>query len=157
MNENERLADQLERALNGNAWHGPSWREVLEGVSREAALQRPIPEAHTIAEIVLHTTTWLDVVRRRLGGEVPEVSDAMDWPNARVQDDAAWAATRERLFESGRALKDAIARFPVERLHEKRPNLDETWYGLVIGGLQHVLYHAGQAAFLKKAVARISV
>jgi hypothetical protein len=80
MNESERLAQQLDRALNGNAWHGPSWREALEGLGRDAALKRPIPEAHTIAEIVRHATTWHDVVTRRLQGETPEVSDAEDWP-----------------------------------------------------------------------------
>src|SRR6266496_1112352 len=82
MNESERLADQLTRALNGGAWYGPSWREALEGITREAALYRPIPEAHTIAEILLHATTWHDVVRRRLEGESPEVSDTQDWPTA---------------------------------------------------------------------------
>jgi len=35
--------------------------------------------------------------------------------------------------------------------------VDGTWYELVIGELQHVLYHAGQAALLKKAHARVAV
>jgi len=157
MNESERLADQIERALNGDAWHGPSWKEVLEGVSREAALQRPIPEAHSIAEIVRHATTWHDVVRRRLDGESPAVSDAEDWPAANLPDDAAWTAARSRLFDTGRALRETVARFPAERLKEKRPGVDDVWYHLVIGELQHVLYHAGQAAILKKAVVRVGV
>lgn len=157
MNESERLADQLQRALQGNAWHGPSWREALEGVSREAALRRPIPEAHSIAEIVRHATTWHDVVRRRIEGESPEVSDAEDWPPADLADDAAWEAARTRLFDSGRALGETIARFPSERLHEKRPNVDDDWFGLVIGELQHALYHAGQVAILKKAAVKVAV
>lgn len=90
MNESQRLADQLTRALNGNAWHGPSWKETLEGVTREAALHRPIPDGHSIAEVLLHATTWNDVVRRRLEGETPQVSDAQDWPSAALADDAAW-------------------------------------------------------------------
>src|SRR6266496_1690516 len=109
MNESERLADQLTRALNGNAWYGPSWREALEGITRDAALQRPIPEAHTIAEIVLHATTW------------PEVSDAQDWPAAVFPDEAAWRAAVARLFETGNALAATVARFPVEKLPENRP------------------------------------
>jgi hypothetical protein len=97
------------------------------------------------------------VVRRRLAGESPEVSDAQDWPAASFADDTAWEAAVARLFETGRALRDAVARFPEARLHEKRPKLEETWYGLVIGELQHVLYHAGQVALLKKAAARVAV
>jgi hypothetical protein len=157
MNESQRLADQLTRALNGDAWHGPSWREVLEGITREAALYRPIPEAHTIADIVLHATTWHDVVRRRLEGESPEVSDAQDWPATAFADDAAWSAAVARLFETGGALAATVGRFPPEKLHQKRPGMDGVWYGLVIGELQHVLYHAGQVALLKKAHARVAV
>lgn len=157
MNESQRLADQLTRALNGDAWHGPSWRETLDGVTREAALYRPIPEAHTIAETVLHATTWHDVVRRRLEGETPEVTDALDWPRPNFSDEAAWSAGVARLFETGKALTETVGRFPAEKLLEKRPGIDDTWYALIIGELQHVLYHGGQVALLKKAHARVAV
>ena len=157
MSESKRVANQLTRALNGEAWHGPSWKETLEGVTREAALYRPIPEAHTIAEIVLHETAWHEVVRRRLEGETPDVSDDQDWPAAALADDAAWTATVARLFETGNALAATIGRFPAEKLHEKRPAVDGTWFELIIGELQHVLYHAGQVGILKKAHARVAV
>ena len=97
MNESERLAEQLTRALNGEAWHGPSWREVLDGLGHRAAAHRPIAEGHTIAEVLLHATTWNDVVRRRLEGESPEVTESEDWPPAASLDnDAAWSAAQTR-------------------------------------------------------------
>ena len=151
MNESKRLAEQLTKALNGDAWHGPSWREALEGIGRDAAVHRPIPGAHTIAEILQHATTWHDVVRRRLEGESPQVSDAEDWPGVTLQDEGAWSAAVARLFETGRGLAETVDRFPSEKLHDKRPGVDATWYELIIGELQHVLYHAGQVGLLKKA------
>lgn len=157
MNESERLAQQIERALEGDAWHGPAWREALDGVTRETALRRPIPEAHSIAEIVLHATAWHDVVRRRLEGETPEVTDAQDWPTPHLPDDQAWEAAIRRLLDSGRALREVVARFPEERLQTSRPGTGGTWYELVIGELQHVLYHAGQVAVLRKARAGVTV
>jgi hypothetical protein len=150
-NESERLAAQLERALQGGAWHGSSWRELLEGVGRGAALRRPVAGAHTIAEIVLHSAVWHDVVRRRLDGETFQVTDAEDWPQADLRDDRAWKDLQRRLFDSGRALCERIRGFPAERLHQRRPGLEDTWHGLVIGELQHVLYHAGQVGLLRKA------
>jgi len=52
--ELQRLEEQLERALEGEAWHGPSLLEVLEGVSAHQAAAHPIAGAHSIWELVLH-------------------------------------------------------------------------------------------------------
>lgn len=151
MNESERLAAEIGKALSGGAWHGPSFREALEGVDLAAAMRRPVADAHTIAEIVLHATAWHDVVRRRLQGENPQVTDEQDWPRVALADEQAWQAAVRRLEETGRALCDTVRAFPAEKLHEKRPSLDDTWYGLISGQLQHVIYHAGQVALLRKA------
>ena len=37
MTEIERILDQLKRAYEGNAWYGPSLREVLAGITAEQA------------------------------------------------------------------------------------------------------------------------
>lgn len=151
MSESKRLADQLERALKGDAWHGDSWREVLEDVSLADAVRRPIPQAHSIAEIVLHTTTWHEVVKRRLDGETPAVTDEQNWPKAVFASEAEWTAATERLFETGQLLADTVGAFPEARLPDERPANAGTWYHLAIGILQHELYHAGQVGLLRKA------
>lgn len=157
MSESKRLAKEIEKALNGEAWHGPSWRENLDGVSRESATRRPIPDGHTIAEVLLHGTTWNDVVRRRVEGETPEVTNTEDWPVAAFADDAAWSVAVARFFETGKRLVATIERFPDAKLEEKRPGVDGTWYELISGQLQHVLYHAGQVGLLKKASVQVGV
>ena len=80
MNEIDRIQDQLKRAFEGDAWHGPSLREVLHGVDAATAAARPIPDAHTIWELTLHLTTWEAVVASRIRGVTVDVDDAMDWP-----------------------------------------------------------------------------
>jgi hypothetical protein len=151
MNPCEHLAEQVRRVLDGDAWHGPSWREVLEGVSREEALAHPVPGAHSIAEVVRHTVAWHEIVRQRLLGQNPQVSEEDDWPDVAITTEADWALLQGRLRESGHALREVIAAFPPERLHEPRPGLSDTWYGLMIGELQHMLYHAGQVPILHRA------
>src|SRR5437764_6919973 len=54
MNEVERILDQLKRAFEGNAWHGPAVEEVLADVTAEQAAAKPIPDAHSIWELTLH-------------------------------------------------------------------------------------------------------
>jgi hypothetical protein len=48
MSETARIADQLKRAVGGDAWHGPALMETLLGVDATAAAARPISNAHTI-------------------------------------------------------------------------------------------------------------
>ncbi|MCI0697307.1 hypothetical protein L0337_35545 [candidate division KSB1 bacterium] len=54
MEEIKRIADQLKRAHEGEAWHGPSLRELLAGVTSEMAASKTLARAHNIWEIVLH-------------------------------------------------------------------------------------------------------
>ena len=44
----ERLVDQLKRSAEGDAWHGPSVREALDGVTAADAFAHPIAGAHSI-------------------------------------------------------------------------------------------------------------
>lgn len=152
MNESERLAAELGKALRGEAWHGPSWQELIADLSRAEAHRRPLHGAHTIAEILAHNLTWLEVVARRLAGESPAVSDAEDWPAAPA-DEAAWAALKASFAAAGESLEAAVAAFPPGRLHEARPGMDGTWYRMISGELQHLLYHGGQVGLLRRAAA----
>ena len=152
MNESQRLAKELEKALFGEAWYGPSWKEVMAGVSGEAALERPLPKAHTIAEVVAHATTWFEVVDLRLKSETPKVSDEQDWPQVTGLTEGDWSELRERSLDRARTLVETVRGLSPEILEQARPGLSDTWFELISGELQHILYHAGQVGLLKKAV-----
>lgn len=145
-----RIADQLRRAVEGANWTGPNLTELLAGVTPEAALARPIPGAHTIAELAAHVAVWMEVPVRRLAGEVYEPTPAEDWPA--VADAAAWAAARARLDAAYRALLAALGTLTDERLGETTPGKESPHYVLLHGAVQHTLYHAGQIALLRRAV-----
>src|SRR5690348_2066639 len=92
MSEIVRILDQLQRAYEGNAWHGPSVREVLSGVTAAQAAARPLANAHTIWELVHHIAVWEGVVRRRLEGDRREIniSSPEDWPPPEDNSETAW-------------------------------------------------------------------
>jgi uncharacterized damage-inducible protein DinB len=152
MSETQRIADQLKRAYEGKAWHGPAVREVLAGVTASQAAARPLPRAHSIWEIALHIAVWEDLARRRLAGErLVEIPDAEDWPAVRDPSESAWQQTLETLARGNRALRDAILAFPESRLGENPAGKQHSYYIELHGAVQHDLYHAGQIALLKKA------
>lgn len=148
--EVNRIVDQLTRAFEGGAWHGPALLEVLKDVTAARAAAKPVAGAHSIWEIVLHVTAWEDVARRRLSGEPVEPTDAEDWPAVGGTDDAAWAAALERLRTGHQGLRRAVAKLSDARLKEPVPGAEYSCYHLAHGVIQHDLYHAGQIALLKK-------
>ncbi len=154
MSETERIAEQLRRAYEGDAWHGPSLREILSGVTAAWARRRPISAAHSIWELVQHIAAWEAIVLRRIGGEtINEVSAEQDWPPVRDTSAAAWKKALGALEEGNKKLRAAIAQMTDERLNEKVPGKEREFYVELHGIVQHDLYHAGQIALLKKSSA----
>ena len=151
MTEVERIADQLKRAVNGGAWHGPSVGEILAGISAEQATSRPFNAAHSIWELALHIDAWLQGCRRRLEGDRAQLSDAEDWPAVTDTSDQAWKATIAALTEAYDQLHAAILRLDDSRLEEPILEGMSSVYITLHGVIQHALYHAGQIAILKKA------
>jgi uncharacterized damage-inducible protein DinB len=152
MSEIKRINDQLKRAFEGKAWHGPSVSEVLEGVTAEQAAAHPISGAHSIWELTLHIATWERVGRRRIEESIPiDVSDEEDWPAVGDTSDDAWSSTLEELKLNHEALRAAIRMLDEARLEEIVPGTQYSIYFLLHGVIQHDLYHAGQIGLLKKA------
>jgi hypothetical protein len=154
MTEVERISDQLRRAHEGEAWHGPALEEILMGVGAGVALERPLAGAHNIWEIVIHVGVWEAVVRRRLSGEVVTgLPPDQDWPAVGESSKAAWDETLQRLRRGHNELQQVIARLSDRQLSEPVPGMGYNVYFMLHGAVQHALYHAGQLAILKKAVA----
>jgi len=151
MTDSERISDQLRRAVEGGAWHGPSVRELLSGVDATAAARRPLPDAHSIWEILLHMTVWLEVVRRRVTeGRAIEPPPAEDWPAPAEPTEEAWQAVVLRHERAYRDLAGFLSRLGDEDLKERVAGKDYDASIMLYGIVQHELYHAGQIALLRK-------
>lgn len=155
MNEVQRIADQLKRAFEGNAWHGPGVMEVLNGVTAQQAAARPFPAAHTIWELALHIGAWERACLRRLQGERAELSDSEDWPTITDSSDEAWQQLKKVLQLGNQELRTAVQIVDPERLDQPIVAGMPSVYITVQGVVQHDLYHAGQIAILKKAVTEV--
>lgn len=153
MREAERIADQLKRAHEGGAWHGPALDELLKGVTAVQAAARPCEGAHSILELVLHVEAWERAILRRLGGDPAQIYQTEeDWSSVPDVSEEAWAAARRRLTETYAALREAVLKTDDARLDEPiLPNMS-TLYVSLHGAIQHALYHAGQIALVRKAL-----
>jgi uncharacterized damage-inducible protein DinB len=151
MDEIQRIDEQLRRAFEGQAWHGPSLRELLADVTAEQATARPVPGAHSMWEIVRHMAAWHEGVRRRLGGERVELSAEEDWPPVASTSEVAWQDALAVLEQTHTELRRTMSRLTDTRLQEMVIGADDCVEVMLHGLIQHDLYHAGQIALLKKA------
>lgn len=150
--EADNIVDQLERAFEGDAWHGSSMSEIIGDIPCEVAAARSIPGAHTIWEIVVHTTVWQRTVRERLQGKpIAELPDHEDWPPITDTSCDAWKEAVRDLRTEYELLRDEALRWRDRDLGETTEGQRYTVYEMLHGVIQHGLYHAGQIAVLKKA------
>jgi len=91
LNETDRIADQLTRAFEGQAWHGQSVLELLKDVGAEEAAARPVPGRHTIWEIVLHNIVWnMMAYDSARGVPMKDLTIEEDWPSVKEISEDAW-------------------------------------------------------------------
>lgn len=123
--------------------------DALEGLTAEQAAWKPRKKgAHSIWEIVNHTTYWKDFLVQRLNGSTAKFSDEESWVVEETSEEA-WAKAVTRLKHTHNAL--------MRRLREKTLNLDKPFPGekmptseALYGVLAHDCYHTGQILTLRQ-------
>ena len=151
MNQTERIQQQYDLVMHGNAWHGdPIWR-ILEGISPECAAHHAFPATHSIWEIVLHMKFWEGVVSRRLQGQRAGLDEALNFPAPPEISEAHWQKTLADFRASNQQFRQLLAELDPGRLDELSAAGKRTFYEEAHGLIQHNIYHGGQIALLKKA------
>jgi uncharacterized damage-inducible protein DinB len=153
MSEIEFIVDQLKRAFDGEAWHGPALMEILDGVDAATATARPIHAGHNIWELVLHIAGWERVVTKRIQGQALTLSDDENFGHVKHPTEATWhealqtlRANHDELIKTASSLRDT-------RLNDRVPGKDYDIRFMLTGAVQHAAYHGGQIALLKRATA----
>lgn len=151
ISESALIADQLRRAFNGDAWHGPALLELLQDMDAATAAAKPLPNVHSIWGMVMHIAAWDEAATRRLGGEKTQPTGVANFPIVPKPTEAAWRKAVAQLKRTHDVLARKVAALPDSRLRERVPGKKYNFYFMLHGVVQHELYHAGQIAILKKA------
>lgn len=149
--ESALIADQLHRAFYGNAWHGPAVLELLADVSAKTAARKPMADAHSIWELLLHIAVWDNSGLVRLSGKKYQPTGTDNFPLVTKPTEAAWRKAIAQAKRTHDTLEKTIASLPDSRLRDRVPGKRYDFSHMLHGIVQHELYHAGQIALLKKA------
>ncbi|MGC2057588.1 MAG: DinB family protein [Candidatus Sulfotelmatobacter sp.] len=148
--ESTLIAEQLRRAFDGDAWHGPALQELLQDLDAATAAAKPLPDVHSIWELVLHIAVWDAAAGRRLNGEQTQPTGTANFPIVPRPTEAAWRKTIADTKCTHDVLVKTVRVLPESRLRERVPGKKYDFYFMLHGVVQHELYHAGQIAILKK-------
>ncbi|MBO0911222.1 MAG: DinB family protein [Acidobacteria bacterium] len=151
MSELEFITDQLKRAFDGGAWHGPALMELLDGIDARAAAARPIASGHNIWELALHIAGWERVVTRRLQGQAFTLSDDENFGHTGPETEPAWREAIRTVGSNHTGLVRVVQGLSDARLNDPVPGKDYNVRFMLIGSAQHAAYHGGQIALLKRA------
>jgi hypothetical protein len=150
-----RIVDELRRAYDGDCWHGPPLRAILNGVTAAMAAERHPQLAHSIWSLVNHVSAWVEVVTLRIvEWRAIEMPDAGDFPPVTDTGDAVWTTALSDLDCRHGELLRIVVGLDASRLEEIVPGKDYPVAVMLHGTVQHYAYHAGQIALLKKLVGR---
>jgi hypothetical protein len=154
--ECSRMADELAATINGEAWYGDSLRQILENVTSKQAQMHPIPNAHSIWELLCHVEAWVKCASGAANGVPippwPPIPVELDWPAITDTSEPAWQEAVHSFISNHLKLVETINHFSPERLDDIVPGRTYNFYRLFQSTTQHAVYHAGQIALLKKCL-----
>lgn len=143
----------IDEAFERRAWHGPTLRGSLRGVTAKEAAWRPGSGRHNIWELTVHAAYWKYVVRRRImgGARASFLYAGTNWfrrPDSARQE-GKWSDDVQLLVDEHRRLRDAISSLS-PRVFDVRVRGRDTAAFTIRGIAAHDLYHAGQIQLLKR-------
>jgi len=149
------VLSMLDEFFWGPAWHGPSLRGAIRGVTAAQAVRRFGRGRHNIAELTVHAAYWKYAVRRRLSGSA-RGSFPLKGSNWFARDratPASWRADVALLVNEHRQLREVVSRLDTRQLARRIPGSRWTALETIRGAAAHDIYHAGQIQLIKRATA----
>lgn len=151
------IINEINKAFNGDAWHGNNVMQTLNNVKPENAFEHFIPNAHSIAEIALHLTAWTEEVTSRLLGNNASEPLMGDWPVPESKTPQAWEKivfnfklANEELIRHCELVNENSWNNEIEDNRVPALGTGVNNSELLNGLAQHHAYHSGQIALLSK-------
>ena len=144
------LALHLRQVLSGGNWTATNLNDTLEGVSWQQAVASS-KGRNSIAALLFHMRYYVVAILKVLEGGPLDASDRFSFDLPQMKTDAEWEALKRKASDDVERLASLVESLTDEQLHAP---FDDGRYGSVLrnilGLLEHMHYHLGQIAILKK-------
>jgi uncharacterized damage-inducible protein DinB len=146
------IVKQLQDVQDGDLWLDETFAKKIDLLTEEQALTRPIPEMHSVAEIISHLLEWrkgcmlkLQDKKSSLTVESPE-----DWKSNDELKKIGWKKLKEDFYASQYHLIRFIEVKDDSFLIQKYLDTADTFQYFLEGMIHHDFYHLGQIGIVVK-------
>lgn len=150
------IIQQLKDVESADLWIDENFEKKLAAVNDSNAFVRPIPDLHSIAELVSHLIEWRKEVMSRLHGNPRgvEMSDAANWRTNEELMSQGWKNLKKNFYDSQKKvialLEDKNDDYLDTPYPHATPEFPYDFKYLLTGLIHHDLYHMGQMGITVK-------
>ncbi|UOB19345.1 DinB family protein [Abyssalbus ytuae] len=152
----QHIINQLTLVQNGKLWVGSTYQSKLREVSESLVFKRPLPDLHSIAEIISHLTLWREeaILKIKTGtGSKTDDCEENWWPVHKLKL-KGWSKIKADYDHSLLTLIELLQNKDDTFLDQKYYDTDfKDYYPyrfLLDGMLHHDIYHLGQLGIIIK-------
>lgn len=140
----QNLVKQLQDVQDGDLWLDENFTKKIDSLNEEHAFTRPIPEIHSVAEIISHLFEWRKDCINKLQGEKSTltVESKENWRSNEELKKIGWKKLKGDFYASQYHLIRLIEVKEDSFLTQKQGKY--TFQNLLEGMVHHDLYHLGQ-------------
>lgn len=150
------IIQQLRDVEQADLWLDENFEKKLAAVSPITAFERPIPDMHSIAELMSHLIEWRREVLSRLNGNPRglEMSEAANWRSNAALQAQGWDKLLADFYASQQQvitfLEDKDDAFLASPYRHADPSFPYDNKYLLMGLIHHDFYHLGQMGMTVK-------
>jgi uncharacterized damage-inducible protein DinB len=145
--------EQLQRLYHGGNWVGESFEGKLKDLKEDEVYLQPLPDVHSVAEVVWHCIYWRTVTIHRLQGDGNRYRDAtaekLNFLGKEELKAKGWSALKKELAETQTVLIDLL-KTETDPFLNKEYQPGYSFDFLIEGTIQHDYYHLGQIGLILK-------
>lgn len=140
------LVQQLKDNMEGDSWLDENFKKKLDEVNEKEAFIRPIPEVHSVAELVAHILIWRIEGVKKLQGEKSKITSESpeNWRGNDELKKIGWKKLKNDLFESQKKLIELTENKSDDFLLKNDYVPGYSYKYLLEGLIHHDIYHLGQ-------------
>lgn len=142
---------QLQDVQDQENWLDENFEKKIGSVEDDEVFKRPLPELHSVAELISHVLVWrIETIRKLKNMDSKLTVDSPEnWRTNDELKEIGWKNLKNKFFQSLHTLIEILEGKDDTFLDKRYRNKDSFKY-LIEGLIHHDLYHLGQLGIIIK-------